>query len=101
MSVEIRDLKVYRDVYYLGPEELDGQVSTSHRLGDNELFVLGDNSPISVDSRVWPEGGLNRKFLVGRILAGPDWPLFRVGRRSQVPMPAEVGYILGRPANRQ
>jgi signal peptidase I len=40
-------------------------------LGPGEYFVLGDNSAVSIDSRVWRPAGISRSLLVGRpILPG-------------------------------
>ena len=43
--------------------------SGSFRLRDGEVYVLGDNGDVSIDSRCW--GALNEKFVAGR-------PLLRV-----------------------
>lgn len=69
VSVQIEALTVYRDLYYcqqavgiLHPKE------GSWQLGEDEYFVLGDNSPISLDSRHW--GPIPRRLLVGKPIAG-------------------------------
>jgi signal peptidase I len=54
LSAEVSRLKLFRDVYYTddsGRRAVDGPV----QLGDDEYFVLGDNSPVSKDSRGWLE----------------------------------------------
>ncbi len=72
LSVELRDVRIYRDVYYLPPLAPD-EWTASRPLGDDEYFVLGDNVPASHDSRQWPGGpGVPRKLLVGRVLPVPD-----------------------------
>jgi signal peptidase I len=51
----VRQLRLFRDVYYTAPPGVrggDGPVT----LADDEYFVLGDNSPVSRDSRVWVAG---------------------------------------------
>jgi signal peptidase I len=69
LGVVLEHLRVYRDVYYthpIGPDARWG-VDRDVRLGPDEFFVLGDNSPISQDSRTWPEGpALARRLLVGK-----------------------------------
>lgn len=40
----------------------------SHRLDEDEFFVLGDNSAASSDSRHWPDPAVRRSALVGRPL---------------------------------
>ena len=62
-----RRLQVYRNVYYTPPTHA---VKTLERqLGPDEYFILGDNSPISVDSRSWRGGEtVPRRLFVGRVL---------------------------------
>lgn len=62
---------VLRDVYYTSGF---GQMPTLHsppiyRLAGEEYFVLGDNSPLSEDSRTWPVAGVPAKSIVGNVLA--------------------------------
>ena len=59
-ALEVDDLRIYRDIYYTSslantPRHSQGMV-TDVRLGQDEYFVLGDNSPVSNDSRFWNEG---------------------------------------------
>ena len=68
LGLVIDHLRVYRDVYYLAPpaSEPGGDVA-SFTLGANEYFVVGDNSPISEDSRTWTENRfVDHKSLVGK-----------------------------------
>lgn len=68
LGVELRDLRVYRDVYYtrpIGPTPR-WAVDEPVVLGGDDYFVLGDNSPISDDSRTWPSG----PAVPGRLLLG-------------------------------
>ena len=68
---EIRQLRIERDVYYT---PLVGQgptvaLDSPLRLGNDEFFVLGDNSPQSRDSRLSEFGpGVPASLLVGRPL---------------------------------
>ena len=64
---EIRQLRVLRDVHYLDPERIGLIWSADQRLGDNEFFLLGDNVPISIDSRNWANPALSRDRLLGLI----------------------------------
>jgi len=67
-EVEIEDLKIFRDVYYYNsPPNSNGKDSVC--LGPQEYFLLGDNCPISEDSRSWPNGGaVSARLLLGRLL---------------------------------
>ena len=69
LGVVIRQLAVWRDVYYTQPRWGRWAVRGGCQLGGNELFVLGDNSPISDDSRSWHNGpGLPLQLLVGTVV---------------------------------
>jgi signal peptidase I len=98
LGMEIRDLRVYRDVYYTHPIGSDGRwgLDDPVRLAADQYFVLGDNSAISEDSRTWPEGpAVDAKFLVGKPLV-VHFParLVELGPwRFQVPDPARIRYI--------
>lgn len=72
-SFKIRDLTVHRDVLYrvntLVPR---GAVADKHHpptyplhLGDDEWFVVGDNVPLSIDSRHW--GAVTTEEIIGRV----------------------------------
>lgn len=56
------------------PSRLRSEADEIH-LGPDEYFVLGDNSPSSLDSRFW--GPLRRTAIVGRVTK-IYWPLDRV-----------------------
>jgi signal peptidase I len=70
LSVTIRHLQVFRDVYYLHPKRVGWDWSAPRSLGADEYFVLGDNAPLSEDSRHWTDPGLPRKLLLGKVLRG-------------------------------
>lgn len=71
---EIRDLRLYRDVYYtrpIGPDARWG-VGGPYRLGERQYFVLGDNSVLSLDSRTWPQGPtVAEELLLGKPFLSP------------------------------
>jgi signal peptidase I len=68
VAVEVASLKLFRDVYYtddVGRRAIDGAA----QLKANEYFVLGDNSPVSKDSRSWTNATvLTSDMLLGKPL---------------------------------
>jgi signal peptidase I len=69
--VRLEGVELYRDVYYGWPNGVSGRKGLDWpiRLGGDEYFMLGDNSPISEDSRSWPGGpGVPARLLVGKPL---------------------------------
>lgn len=69
LGVKLENLRLSRDVYYTQP--LGGRAGWGTGrpaiLSADEYFVLGDNSAISEDSRIWFGGpGVPRKSLIGR-----------------------------------
>ncbi|OHB81732.1 MAG: hypothetical protein A2W31_07100 [Planctomycetes bacterium RBG_16_64_10] len=69
LGVVLKELTVWRDVYYTQPRWGRWGLERAYQLGADEVFVLGDNSPISDDSRSWPYGGgLPLRLVVGRPL---------------------------------
>lgn len=98
LGIEIRDLRVYRDVYYIHPVGITARWGLDEpiRLGQEEYFVLGDNSLISEDSRTWPGGpAVPARLLVGRPFL-VHFPARRIdlGRwHFQVPNPGRIRYI--------
>ena len=67
LSVVIRRLQVFRDVYYLDPQGLDRNWSAPVCLGDDEVLVLGHNVPISRDSRHWERPGVPGDRILGPV----------------------------------
>ena len=102
-GLALAELKIYRDVYYTSalagalrrPFGVDGP----YILREGEYFVLGDNSPVSNDSRFWPTGPVVRRrdflgkpFLVH--LPGQLAAVRAFGRTiCRIPDPREIRYI--------
>ena len=58
-------VRVWRDIYYLPADE----AAESQTLGGSPdgYLLLGDNQPISIDSRHWPQAGVPREQLIGKV----------------------------------
>ncbi|MCE9631128.1 MAG: signal peptidase I [Planctomycetia bacterium] len=79
-DVRVTDLRVLRDVYYIGAVDVDrnSMIIEEEVLGfpleADQFFMLGDNSAASKDSRLWLTGHhVERRLLIGRALA-VWWP---------------------------
>ncbi len=61
--------QILRDVYYTDvPLAGTGLPPDRYDLGDDAYFVLGDNSPLSLDSRHWQHPGLPYSAIIGKPL---------------------------------
>jgi len=94
IGLELCDVRLLRDVYYTDPirPAKHGMV----HLPANGYYVLGDNSPISQDSRTWSAPAwIDAKSLIGKPLAAiPSVSIGRWGAwQFQVPNPAGIRYI--------
>jgi signal peptidase I len=88
-NIELSHAAIYRDIHYSSARRYhNGTIQKAHRasednplkLGKDEFFVLGDNSPNSEDGRWWDAPGINvggepyragivpRDYLVGKAL---------------------------------
>ena len=82
-KLTLSHVAIYKDIHYLGTKPGNGgptraSENNSFKLGKDEFFALGDNSPISSDSRWWNQEGIGnngktyrpgvvpRDFLVGK-----------------------------------
>lgn len=64
----VDDLEVLRDVYYLDAHGRNDDWQLT--LGASEYGVLGDNPPLSVDSRQW-DHGIKRQDILGKVWRRP------------------------------
>jgi len=72
IHLELTNLCVWRDVYYLDPQGLSRPWQLPNALGKNEYALLGDNQPVSIDSRQWDSPGVPRSALLGHVYR-PFW----------------------------
>lgn len=68
--IQVNQLRVYRDIYYLDPNGTGRPWSSEGPLGPREMAVLGDNPPLSTDSRHF--GGVATSDVVG-LVHRPFW----------------------------
>ena len=101
LVVVVDRLRVYRDVYYTEPPFAGSGYSLagdgmSWRVPEEEYFVLGDNSPVSEDSRAWTEDRfVSPKSLVGKplVVIFPSREISLGGWRIPVPDLRRIRYI--------
>ncbi|MEW4490112.1 signal peptidase I [Thalassoglobus sp. JC818] len=65
IDVEIASLNLYRDVYYTPRKD---QSDPKFEIPSRHFLVLGDNSPVSLDSRAWTHPTIPREALIGKPL---------------------------------
>ena len=69
-SADVSELKVWRDIYYLPPAVATWDMAAS--LPENQVALLGDNPPVSIDSRQWQPAGVSLDKVLGRVYR-PFW----------------------------
>ena len=84
LDIKVSKLKLFRDVYYTDTRSRHA-VNRPYELSADEFFVLGDNSPVSHDSRRWENPVVHRSHLVGKpfLVHLPSKPgNLRIGNRE-------------------
>ena len=72
LAVDVTRLQVWRDLHYLPPSNAAQPWQTTEPLGPTEVALLGDNPPVSIDSRQWSPTGVPTASLLGRVYR-PFW----------------------------
>lgn len=70
-KLKVANLKVYRDLYYLDPAGTGRPWESPDRLPPGHIAVLGDNAPISLDSRQ-ADAGVPLRQVLG-VVYRPFW----------------------------
>jgi Signal peptidase, peptidase S26 len=65
LHASVSDLTLFRDVYYTRGDGRHG-IAEPYQLGPDEYFFLGDNSPVSLDSRSWAAEIVRDNMLIGK-----------------------------------
>jgi signal peptidase I len=73
LAAEVRDVTIWRDVYYLPPPAKPWW-KADQPLGERGYLVLGDNTPISQDSRTWRHNAVSQAELQGPVFSWPFAP---------------------------
>jgi hypothetical protein len=68
-GVEVSQLRIYRDLYYLHPWGHGADWEMEGPLSSAAVFVLGDNCPLSDDSRNWRQPGVPLRNVLGYVEA--------------------------------
>lgn len=66
-NIRVTDLEVRRDIYWQPPYEQQVRWEAPP-LGPGEFLLLGDNAPVSIDSRHWPKAGVHGDSILGRVV---------------------------------
>jgi len=66
LKARLSQLRIFRDIYYLDPHGANQNWQAAQALEQDEYFLLGDNAPISQDSRA-TDWRVRRRHLLGRV----------------------------------
>lgn len=84
-KLQLTHIGLYRDIHYLSGNILQGSKAKPMVLKEDEFFACGDNSPASLDSRLWksegkgnngntyPQGVVPKEYMVGKAMV-VHWP---------------------------
>lgn len=72
LNLEFQQPRVWRDIYYLDPQGLSRHWELLTPLEADEYALLGDNQPVSVDSRHWQPAGIPQTAILGHVYQ-PFW----------------------------
>jgi signal peptidase I len=85
--VAVAGLKLFRDIHYTRGKGIHG-VDEPYELDQQSYFVLGDNSPVSLDSRSWADAKVDRKYLLGK-----PFLVHLPSRQGEVKFGNHIGHI--------
>lgn len=108
-SVTLRHIGVFRDLYYIDDHVMRAGEGSPFTLGADEFFVCGDNSPNSLDARLWAVEGqgnngrsyrmgvVPRDYMMGKAFFVYWSNAFRPAANlpPMIPNLSEIGFIVG------
>jgi hypothetical protein len=68
LEVAVYRCRIFRDVYFFGPDPTETDWLCPEPLGEGQYLLLGDNVPVSIDSRFWPTRGMPASSILGRVI---------------------------------
>ncbi|QDU17717.1 Signal peptidase I V [Gimesia maris] len=86
-TFKLTGMKLFRDIHYTRGKALHG-VDEPYQLDQNSYFMLGDNSPVSLDSRSWADGKVDQKYLLGK-----PFLVHLPSRQGEVKIGDHIGHI--------
>jgi Signal peptidase, peptidase S26 len=72
LGLSVEDLRVWRDIYFLDPNSLPRRWEATSPLSAGHFALLGDNQPVSIDSRHWHPPGIALSAIRGCVYR-PFW----------------------------
>ena len=69
-DLELTNVSIYRDIHYIGDRILRAGEGDPFTLEDDQFFACGDNSPFSLDCRLWDKPGVGndgKEFRAGMV----------------------------------
>lgn len=108
-NVTLRHIGVFRDIYYINTNLMRAGEGSPFSLGADEFFVCGDNSPNSLDARLWAVEGqgnnghsyrmgvVPRDYMMGKAFFVYWSNAFRptANLPPMIPNLSEIGFIVG------